>query len=161
MHQTPTPASPGRTSSAAVDRVADAFGVACVVAGGLVAAVTGPLALTQGSWLAAYLVLVCGVGLCVLSRQDALVRATSRERAHPWVRPTAWTVGNTLVVLGVLASRPLVTDAGGALLLGGLVLAASETRGAGRRGPAVVVRVVYGILATSVPIGLTLAHLRS
>ncbi len=33
-----------------------------VIVGGLVAAVAGPLGLAQGSWLAAYLVLVCGVG---------------------------------------------------------------------------------------------------
>jgi hypothetical protein len=35
-------------------------GASCVVLGGLVAAFTGPLQLTDGSWLAAYLVLVCG-----------------------------------------------------------------------------------------------------
>jgi len=37
-------------------------GAGCVIVGGLVAAVTGPSGLEQGSWLAAYSVLVCGVG---------------------------------------------------------------------------------------------------
>lgn len=35
-----------------------ATGVGCVVLGGVIAAVTGPLDLAHGSWLAAYLVLV-------------------------------------------------------------------------------------------------------
>ena len=38
-----------------------AVALLCVVAGGLVAAVTGPLRLEHGSWAAAYLVLVGGV----------------------------------------------------------------------------------------------------
>lgn len=37
------------------------LGVCFVVVGGRVAAATGPLELAQGSWLAAYLVLVCDV----------------------------------------------------------------------------------------------------
>ncbi len=157
----PTDRFPGRTPTQNIDRFGDALGVACVVAGGLTAAMAGPLKIAKGSWLAAYLVLVCGVGQCVLSRQDEMLGLEFRDRDHPWVRPAAWTAGNALVVLGALASRPLVADAGGVVLLGGLIVSAADTRGATRRRPAVILRVVYGLLGVSVPIGLTLTHLRS
>lgn len=149
------------TPTETVDRVGYELGVAFVVAGGLTAAVTGPLKLAKGSWLAAYLVLICGVAQCLLSRQAETLGREPPDRDHPWVRPAAWNAGNSLVVLGALSSRPLVADAGGVLLLGGLVLAAIETRRATRRRPAMIVRVVHGLLATSVPVGLTLSHLRA
>ena len=57
-----------------------ATGIGSVVLGGLVAAVTEPLDLTHGSWVAAYLVLVGGVG------QGAMGRARLRR---PDVRPAA------------------------------------------------------------------------
>lgn len=53
-----------RVEQASYVKGAAAFGAVallCVVAGGLVAAVTGPLHLGHGSWAAAYLVLVGGV----------------------------------------------------------------------------------------------------
>jgi len=57
----------GRTARAAqlerIGRAGYTLGAALVVVGGLVAAVTSPLALAKGSWLAAFLVLVCGVVL--------------------------------------------------------------------------------------------------
>lgn len=151
----------GRTQTETVDRFAYGLGVVFVVAGGLTAAVTSPLEITKGSWLAAYLVLICGVGQCLLSRQAELLGRESRDRDHPWVRPVAWNAGNALVVLGALASWPFVADAGGLVLLAALVLAATETRGATRRRLAVTVRVVYALVAVSVPIGLTLTHLRA
>lgn len=144
-----------------VDRFGYGLGVVFVVAGGLTAAVTGPLDLAKGSWLAAYLVLICGVAQCLLSLQGQMLGREPRERSHAWARPVTWNAGNALVVLGALSSRPLVADAGGALLLGALILAATETRRATRRGPVLIVRVLYGFLALSVPVGLTLTHLRS
>ncbi len=150
-----------RSTTETVDALGYALGVAFVVAGGLTAAVTGPLDLTKGSWLAAYLVLVCGVAQCLLSRQADILGRTSPDRDHPWARPVAWNLGNLLVILGALASLPFVADVGGVVLLAGLILAASETRGATRHLHAVVVRVLYVLLGVSVPIGLTLTHLRS
>ncbi len=150
-----------RTLTETVDRVGYGLGVVSVVAGGLTAAVTGPLDLAKGSWLAAYLVLICGVAQCLLSLQAQMLGRELRDRSHPWPRPVAWNAGNVLVVLGALSSRPLVADAGGVLLLGALILAATETRRATRRCLALIVQVLYGLLAVSVPIGLTLTHLRS
>lgn len=150
-----------RTPTEAVDRVGYGLGVAFVVAGGLTAAVTGPFKLAKGSWLAAYLVLICGVAQCLLSRQAAMLGREPPDRDHPWVRPVAWNTGNGLVVLGALSSRPPVADADGILLIGGLVLAAIETRRATRPRRATIVRVVHGLLAVSAAIGLTLTHQRS
>ncbi|MCE5292393.1 MAG: hypothetical protein LLG14_24605, partial [Nocardiaceae bacterium] len=63
------------TAERAVRQHADALvvlGMSQVILGGLVAAVTRPLALTHGSWLAAYLVLVGGVAQYTMGRVAAL-----------------------------------------------------------------------------------------
>lgn len=43
------------------------LGSACVIAGGLVATLSTPRALTYGPWVAANLVLVCGVSQCLFA----------------------------------------------------------------------------------------------
>lgn len=135
--------------------------LAFVVAGGLVAAVTGPLALAKGSWLAAYLVLITGVALGVLSQQARILEAphasAGRESAVIWF----WLAGNALVVAGALAAMPILTDIGGIALLVVLVLALLATRSARRQALAWVLRAIYVILIVSIPIGLTLTHIRS
>ena len=57
-------------------------------------------------------------------------------------------------------SVPLITDAGGACLIAAIVLALIATRTAERRGRAIILRAAYIVLALSIPIGLTLTHLR-
>ncbi len=53
-------------------------GTCCVVLGGFVAAVTGPLTLADGSWLAAYLVLVGGLAQCALGQVPSWLTAPPR-----------------------------------------------------------------------------------
>ncbi|MFB9909643.1 hypothetical protein [Allokutzneria oryzae] len=93
-----------------------ALGASHVLLGGLVAAVTGPLELRHGSWLAAYLVLVCGVA------QYAMGRAPSWFDRHPcggnvWIQVAGWNSGNVAVVVGTLAAARYLVDVGGAVLL--------------------------------------------
>ena len=166
-------------TSTLANRVGYRIGVASIVVGGLVAAITGPLHLEKGSWLAAYLVLIGGVALCVLSRQHRYLRMAPASPRQAWVLLVLWISGNTLVIAGALASLALVTDAGGLALCAALALALWQTRGAadsrgaaGSRGApdsrgaragwrAWALRLWFLALVVSIPIGLTLTHLRS
>ncbi|MPZ82691.1 MAG: hypothetical protein GEV28_20735 [Actinophytocola sp.] len=136
-------------------------GVAFIVLGGLVAAVTGPLQLDRGSWLAAYLVLVCGVAQCALSDRQRLLTGRPIPPRRSWTGFACWNGGNTLVMAGSLTTAPLVTDLGGIALGCALAFALADTRGARRRVHAVVFRTVCLVLLVSIPIGLTLTHLRT
>lgn len=150
---------PGRNGAA--ERAGYAAGVGFIVLGGLVAAVTGPLHFERGSWLAAYLVLVCGVAQCVICRQRPVLGAVPLPMARQWMLFAGWNLGNALVVTGALLSSPVITDAGGLLLAAGLVLAATGTRRARRPVAALLLRAFYLVLLLSIPIGLVLTHLRA
>ncbi len=62
---------------------AAAVGAASVVVGGLVAAVTATAPSEHGAWLAAYLVLGCGVAQIALAAGQALL-ATGSPRPELW-----------------------------------------------------------------------------
>lgn len=140
------------------------IGAAGVVAGGLVAAVTNPLKLEHGSWVAAYLVLVVGVaqiGLGILQERLVAAPTSARMRASQLV---TWNVGNAAVIGGTVAAAPFVVDAGGVLLVAALALFLAAQRGqplpAGpHRTAAWVFRGLVLLLLVSIPVGLTLAHL--
>jgi len=140
-------------------------GAVCIVAGGLVAAVTGPLDLDHGSWVAAYLVLVGGVMQYVMG--------WSRDPSAPpsgrgWTAVIGWNVGNALVISGVLSDRTWLVDAGSVLLVLVLLIAVRDAVGQhGDRSAALAgtsVRTGYVALAVfvaaSIPVGIVLAHLR-
>ncbi|GAA1765578.1 hypothetical protein [Agromyces humatus] len=146
--------------------VGEALGVALVIAGGLVAAVAGPLQLERGSWLAAYLVLVCGVAQCLVFRSFAHVGWANGRRG--WGALAAWNAGNLLVMVGALARLPLVADVGGLLLVVPLVAALRATfatppasRVSAGRSTRVLARLVLAAVLIGVPVGLVLTHLRS
>lgn len=141
-----------------------AIGLAAVVAGGLVAAVTDPLDLERGSWVAAYLVLVAGVaqGAMGAARRHHPEREPSRRLG--WTQLVAWNAGSLAVVVGTLVGRPLLVDAGSVLLGAALIIAFA----AARTGPAELpvrrwffaYRLVLIVLVVSVPIGMVLSHVR-
>lgn len=134
-------------------------GSCCVVVGGLVAAVAGPLKLDHGSWLAAYLVLVCGAAQCAIGiAQPQLAAVPVRARAY-WIGLICWNVGNAAVIAGTLAAVPIVVDIGGVSLLIPLVGTIRVVRTSSRRLLSLAYRAVIGILIVSIPIGLALAHL--
>ncbi|HJB64280.1 MAG TPA: hypothetical protein H9769_11295 [Candidatus Microbacterium pullistercoris] len=139
-----------------------AIGAALVILGGLVAAVASPLQLPSGSWLAAYLVLVCGVPQYAAGRLMARAGAVRIG----WMMLACWNVANAAVIGGTLTRIPLVVDAGGILLLVPLIVAVrallrrdgSVLRGSAWRG---VLVALIAVLIVSMPIGLVLAHLRA
>lgn len=157
--------SGARSVSSAPERIGPerfgyGLGVGFIVLGGLIAAVTGPLHLERGSWLAAYLVLVCGVAQCLLAHQGRILATKPVPMDRITVLLALWNLGNVLTVVGSLVSVPLITDAGGACLIAAIVLALIATRTAARRGRAIILRAAYVVLALSIPVGLTLTHVR-
>ncbi len=130
-------------------------GIGAVVAGGLVAAVTSPLQLAHGSWLAAYLVLVVGVGQCAMA---AVRLVAPGDHQRGWYQAVSWNAGNTLVVLGTLVGSPWVVDGGGLLCVVALAVALVHARRLARARWVWPYRAVLLILLVSIPIGLVLSH---
>jgi hypothetical protein len=162
-HRTAEPTGVGGVLGPAA--VLTAVGGGCVVLGGLVAAVTTPLNLAHGSWLAAYLVLVCGVAQWAMGRVRAGRRPTGTAgRRWAWTQVAAWNLGNAMVIVATLLARPELVDVGSALLLGALLIALFTTparRGTGRAAFGIwAYRALLLVLAVSMPVGILLAYLR-
>jgi hypothetical protein len=136
------------------------LGVACVVAGGLVAAATAPAPSEHGSWTTAYLVLVAGVSQIALGVGQALLAPRAPSRRIVAVEFSAWNGGNAAVVAGALSNITPLVDTGGALLVVALALLIRGVRGAGQRGrwALYAFRLLVVILLVSIPIGLLLAR---
>jgi len=143
-----------------------AFGVVallCVVGGGLVAAVTGPLHLEHGSWAAAYLVLVGGVAQGALGAGQYFL---APQRFTGWkvvAELVAWNSASAAVIGGTLIGNPWVVDAGGGLLVASLALMFQTVRGPGAQPRWALwgYRALLVVMGVSIPIGLLLAHLRA
>lgn len=135
-------------------------GIVSVVAGGVVAAVTGPTDWTHGSWMAAFLVLVMGVGQVGLGLGQAIVVDPSRRIRS--IEVATYNVGSALVLAGTLIALPVVVTVGGV----GLVVALGTFLTTGRRGGrgSWVGRIQTALLVVilvSVPIGIALSWTRS
>lgn len=145
-------------------------GSLCVIAGGLVAAVTGPLALTHGSWAAAYLVLVAGVAQIALAGGQALLARHPVGRRLLLVEFAGWNLGNAAVIVGTLWGAAVLVNLGGASLVASLAALLVATRSAsgrvdvvanGRPVALLAVRTLVAVLLVSIPVGLWLAHVRA
>ena len=155
------------------------IGGSFVVVGGLVAAVTGPLGLERVSWLAAYLVLVCGVAQFAIgtAQTGQGLGAEPMPWARGWVQLTCLNLGNVAIIVGTLVWEPLLVDSAVVLLLVAFgialyavrpwasqpmgVLAGLHERGSGGRLFLWGYRVFLLLLVVSLPVGSVLAHLRS
>ena len=137
-------------------------GAVCIVAGGLVAAVTGPTGFEQGSWLAAYLVLVGGVAQIALGGGQAWLARRVPPSRSTRIEAWSWNVGAAAVVLGTLSSLPIVTSIGGlatAAALGRFFGGAREMR-PGQRTVGLLYRSIAALVLLSIPVGLVLAWMR-
>lgn len=138
-----------------------ALGSVAIIAGGVVAAVTRPLGFEEGSWLAAYLVLVGGVALIGLGTGQALFSPEPPTSTSTSGQLIAWVASSTAVVVGTLTSTPAVTAIGGAVLLVVLVTFVVSVRGSTSTGVAIwLYRAILLVLVVSIPIGLVLAWQR-
>ncbi|MGN6743556.1 MAG: hypothetical protein ACTHJL_09705 [Amnibacterium sp.] len=153
----------GRPALGASPLGAYLLGVACIVAGGLVAAVSSPLHLATGPWAAAYLVLVCGCAQClfVVARQP-LGLPTRSPRGFA-LQFGCWNVGNAAVLAGTLLRVPALVDVGGALLVITLAIELWQARARSTFHPVLLwaYRLVLAALLVSIPVGLVLATVRA
>lgn len=132
-------------------------GVLFVVGGGMVAAVTAPLGVYRGSWLAAYLVLVCGVAQAAIGRaQEGLPRDRVRLAVWGW-QYACWNAGNALVILGTMRQWLLPIYLGSALLLGVIVMALWLLRNGLTQLWGWAYAAMLVVLLVSIPVGLLLA----
>lgn len=165
-----SPSGPRRGSHPNPATVLTAIGACSVVLGGLVAAVTGPLDLAHGSWLAAYLVLVGGVTQYAMG-QARIRRPDVIQPRRSWAQIGCWNFGNAVVIGGTLAGEPLAVDLGSALLVIALAIAfqaarpgvGTAARSAGSWVPSLIdraYRTLLLVLALSIPAGMALSHLR-
>lgn len=140
-----------------------AVALLCVVAGGLVAAVTGPLHLGHGSWAAAYLVLVGGVAQGALGVSQYFLAPQPFFGWKVVAELVAWNAASALVIGGTLVANPWVVDAGGALLVAALALMFETVRSPGIKSGWALwgYRTLVVVVAVSIPVGLVLAHLRA
>lgn len=142
-------------------------GGAAIVLGGLVAAVTGPLQLTHGSWLAAFLVLVVGVAQIVLGAGAWLLPGRPPPRRAAWVSALTWTMASSGVVAGTLLSQFWLVALGCLGVLVALwrfdrrVATADATDGQqGQTGWTLGYRALVWLLAISGLVGLVLSATR-
>ncbi len=139
-----------------------AVGLGCVVAGGVVAAVSRPTEFQLGPWVAAYLVLVGGVAQGALGAGQAWLSSSAPSRRLVRVQLVAWGVGVSATVAGQLLHVPAITSVGG-LVTGCALLVFLNSVGASARPPRwafVMYRACILTVLVSTPIGLALAWMR-
>lgn len=135
-------------------------GTACIIGGGLLAAITAHAPTEHSSWAAAYLVLVGGVAQIGLGFGSAALAPRIASRAARIGILALWNTGNALVMAGVLTSLNVLVDAGGIALVIALVFALRSIRHS--TGPALLRRAYWllaMVLGVSIPTGLVLARL--
>ncbi|MGB3410611.1 MAG: hypothetical protein WBA45_05390 [Microthrixaceae bacterium] len=140
------------------------IGSACVVAGGLVAAVTGPLDLGDGSWLAAYLVLVGGVAQIGLGIGQSALALVAPEPNLVRREVLTWNLGNLGVVVGSLLGSALVTSVGGLILavaLWSFLTGVRLIRGSAPGALLVIYRGLATFVLLSIPVGLAMSWVRN
>lgn len=140
-----------------------AVGIAAVIGGGMVAAISRPAGWERGPWVAAFLVLVVGVGQVGLAIGQSAVLRGGLSRRTVVAELGLGNVGASLVIVGTLSSSPVIATVGSLLFGVTIVLFARHSRGSrGRRGW--VQRsylALLVVLAASVPIGIALSWRRA
>ncbi len=139
-------------------------GAAAVIAGGGIAAIARPTGWDDASWVAAFLVLVVGVGQIGLGAGQAAldgVRARSERRLAAQV--AGFNAAAATVLVGTLLSAPAVVTAGGAALVVALASFVRPVRACppGRRWLGRVYSALLIVLLVSAPVGLALSWSRS
>lgn len=138
-------------------------GVICIIAGGAVAAVSDPFSFEQGSWLAAYLVLVGGVAQIALGAGQAALVGGALEQNSILREVLTWNLGSLGVMIGSLSGSALLTSLGGAVLAVSLGFFLLGVRPGRQRGPGALL-IIYRGLATfvllSIPVGLAISWVR-
>jgi hypothetical protein len=138
------------------------LGIAAVIAGGLVSALTATAPTRQIAWLVAYLVLVVGVAQIGLGAGQAWLAARPLGGGLLVIEFLGFTFGNAGVAAGTMLSLPILVDVGGVLLVVSLALFFWGVRRSARGGwLRYLYRALVVLLLVSIPIGLVLAQIRA
>ena len=137
-------------------------GSVCIVAGGLVAAVTRPTDFDAGSWVAAYLVLVGGVAQIALGAGQGWLARVPPGGSAVRGEAVTWNLAVILTIWGTLAELPALTTGGAVLSTASLALFLAGTRATRPTAPLVraAYRGVVAIILVSAPVGVALAWIR-
>ena len=139
-----------------------AAGAVSIIAGGLAAAVTGPTGWDDGSWVAAYLVLVAGVSQIGLAVGQAELAARPLTPRAVGVELVLWNAGCLAVIAGTLLSLPVAVAIGSAPLVATLAMSSHNVRHPVRHARlALVYRTLVAVLLASIPVGVALAWIRA
>lgn len=144
------------------NRIFLVFGAAAIVAGGVVAAVTGPTDWGHGSWTAAFVVLVVGVAQIVVGVVQAALAPKLVSRQLVLAEFALWNLGSAGVIAGTQIDATIVVAIGSLVFLGALAIAAGAVRAPSAltgtpRTLLMVYRVLLVILLVSVFIGIILS----
>ncbi len=138
------------------------IGIAAVIVGGLLSAVTATTPTRQIAWLVAYLVLVVGVAQIGLGAGQAWLAVHPLGGGLLAGEFLGFTLGNAGVAAGTMLSLPVLVDAGGILLVGSLALFLWGVRHSARGGwLRYLYRALVALLLVSIPVGLVLAQIRA
>lgn len=139
------------------------IGIGSIVAGGLVAAVTGPLELADGSWAAAYLVLVAGVAQLALGFGQGILSVERPSDAIVRSELAAWNLGAATTIAGTLTGSAVVTTIGAAATATALVMFLVGVRATDETASGwipMVYRGVAAVVLVSIPVGVALSWIR-
>jgi hypothetical protein len=134
-------------------------GACCVIAGGLIAAITAHDPTRHGVWSVAYLVLVGGVAQVALGAGQAILARELPDHTTTTLEFVALNAGNAAVIAGTLLDLTWLVDAGGILLIATLILFLRGVRGVPNIAPVLVYRALIVFVMGSIPVGLVLARL--
>lgn len=150
-------------------------GGACIVGGGMLAAVTAYVTTEKTAWATAYLVLVGGAAQIALGAAVTWLRPDAPHRSG-WVAFACWNLGNAGVIAGQLAALIVLTDVGSVILVVALALMLVSVarrapgRGVAHHGPTPahlaqrhpvllwVFRSILVVLGAGIVVGTVLAH---
>ncbi|HQZ32797.1 MAG TPA: hypothetical protein PK020_00160 [Ilumatobacteraceae bacterium] len=134
-----------------------------IVAGGLVAAITGPTDWDRGSWVAAFLVLVAGVAQIGVGASQAHLSPAPTALRFTAVQCALWNVACVATIVGSLLNNTVVVGIASAPLVAALVMSVIATKGSGSSRPQLLLayRMLLILLLASIPVGITLSALRS
>ncbi len=134
-----------------------------IVAGGFVAAVSGPTNWERGSWVAAFLVLVGGVAQIGVGASQAHLGPSPTTTRFTAVECALWNLACVAVITGSLLSSPVTVAIGSAPLVAALVMSTYAVRGSGGTHPRLLLayRALLILLLASMPVGIALSAMRS
>ncbi|MTV27586.1 hypothetical protein FTX61_19525 [Nitriliruptoraceae bacterium ZYF776] len=134
-----------------------------MVLGGIAAAVTGPTEWDDGSWVAAFLVLVMGVGQIGLGIGQAFLASEPPPPRAVAIESTLWNLGSLTVMAGTIIEAPPLVSLGGIALVIALALLASAVRTANQHGGWLgrAYQSLLLVLLVSIPVGIALSWIGS